>query len=135
MTLALKLFFFEIRLNDWSVSNFCFSGLKSCLLIVDVQNCFLPGGSLPLPNGDQVKLKISKVIKHVKTFLWTWKYLDFDQKNLIVISNNRFIVIFTWLKNYFYVKSNNKIQIEYNKPVWHFKTYILNFINKTFSKK
>jgi hypothetical protein len=31
-----------------------FSG-KSCLVIVDVQNCFLPGGSLPVEEGDQVQ--------------------------------------------------------------------------------
>ena len=27
---------------------------KSALLIIDVQNCFLPGGSLAVTDGDQV---------------------------------------------------------------------------------
>lgn len=32
----------------------CCFGQKSALLIIDVQKCFLPGGTLPLKDGDEV---------------------------------------------------------------------------------
>ena len=31
-----------------------FSGEKSALLVIDVQNCFLSGGTLEVPGGDEI---------------------------------------------------------------------------------
>lgn len=39
---------------------------KSALLIVDVQNDFLPKGALPVPHGDQVIAPINRLIKRAK---------------------------------------------------------------------
>lgn len=36
---------------------------SSALIIVDVQNDFLPGGALPVPNGDQVIIPLNNYIK------------------------------------------------------------------------
>ena len=36
---------------------------KSVLIVVDVQNCFLPGGSLAVTNGDQVIPVINRIAK------------------------------------------------------------------------
>lgn len=36
---------------------------KSVLLVIDVQNCFLPGGSLAVKNGDQVIPVINRIAK------------------------------------------------------------------------
>jgi nicotinamidase/pyrazinamidase len=36
---------------------------KSVLIVVDVQNCFLPGGSLAVTNGDQVIPIINRIAK------------------------------------------------------------------------
>jgi hypothetical protein len=33
----------------------------SALLVIDVQNCFLPGGAIPVPDGDSVIPVINKV--------------------------------------------------------------------------
>ena len=38
-------------------------GASSLLLVVDVQNCFLPGGSLAVKDGDQVIPVINKIAK------------------------------------------------------------------------
>ena len=35
---------------------------KNCLIIVDVQNDFCPGGALPVPNGDEVVPVINKIV-------------------------------------------------------------------------
>ena len=34
---------------------------KAALLVVDVQNCFLPGGTLPVKDGDQVIAVINRL--------------------------------------------------------------------------
>ena len=34
---------------------------KSALLVIDVQNCFLPGGTLPVKEGDQVIAVINRL--------------------------------------------------------------------------
>ncbi len=36
---------------------------RSALIVVDVQNDFMPGGSLPVPDGDKVVQPLNKVIK------------------------------------------------------------------------
>ncbi len=46
----------------------------SALIIVDVQNDFLPGGALPVPNGDKV---IEPLNKYIKVFM---------EKNLPIIA-------------------------------------------------
>lgn len=39
---------------------------KTAFIIVDVQNCFIPGGTLPVPNGDTVIGPINKILDKVK---------------------------------------------------------------------
>ena len=38
-------------------------GVKKALIVVDVQNDFCPGGSLPVAHGDQVVAPLNKLIK------------------------------------------------------------------------
>ena len=38
----------------------------SALLVIDVQNCFLPGGSLAVKEGEQVVPVINKMAKEVR---------------------------------------------------------------------
>jgi nicotinamidase/pyrazinamidase len=38
-------------------------GAKDVFIVVDVQNCFVPGGSLPVKEGDQVVPMINKIAK------------------------------------------------------------------------
>jgi nicotinamidase/pyrazinamidase len=38
-------------------------GASSALIVVDVQNCFLPGGSLAVKEGDQVIPVINRIAK------------------------------------------------------------------------
>lgn len=40
-------------------------------LVIDVQNCFMPNGSLPVPNGDQVVPLINKIAKGFKNVVMT----------------------------------------------------------------
>lgn len=44
---------------------------KEALLIVDVQNDFLPGGALPVPHGDRVIEPINRLQREFKTVLAT----------------------------------------------------------------
>lgn len=44
---------------------------KSLLLVVDVQNCFLPGGSLAVKDGDQVIPVINKIAKSFENVVLT----------------------------------------------------------------
>src|ERR1700691_6788346 len=39
-------------------------GPSSALIVVDVQNCFLPGGSLAVKDGDQVIPVINRIAKN-----------------------------------------------------------------------
>ena len=38
----------------------------SALLVIDVQNCFLPGGSLAVKDGDQVVPVINRIAKGLR---------------------------------------------------------------------
>lgn len=40
----------------------------SALLVIDVQNCFLPGGSLAVKEGEQVVPVITRSRKHFRTW-------------------------------------------------------------------
>lgn len=40
------------------------SGPDTALIVVDVQNCFMPGGSLPVPEGDAVVPVINRLARH-----------------------------------------------------------------------
>ena len=44
---------------------------KSVLLVIDVQNCFLPGGSLAVKDGDQVVPVINRIAKHFANVVMT----------------------------------------------------------------
>lgn len=48
-----------------------FSEQKSALLIIDVQNCFLPGGSLAVNDGDEVIGKINSIRNHFEVVVLT----------------------------------------------------------------
>ena len=41
-------------------------GPSSALIVVDVQNCFLPGGSLAVKDGDQVIPVINRIAKELR---------------------------------------------------------------------
>jgi nicotinamidase/pyrazinamidase len=41
------------------------------LLVIDVQNCFMPSGSLPVPKGDEVVALINKIAKGFKNVVLT----------------------------------------------------------------
>ena len=43
----------------------------SALLVIDVQNCFLPGGSLAVKDGEQVVPVINKIAKHFANVVMT----------------------------------------------------------------
>src|ERR1700754_153347 len=43
----------------------------SVLIVVDVQNCFLPGGSLAVKNGDQVVPVINQLAKTFRNVVMT----------------------------------------------------------------
>ncbi len=38
--------------------------MKNCLIIIDVQNDFIPGGALPVPEGSEVIAEINAVVGH-----------------------------------------------------------------------
>src|SRR6202142_1621528 len=44
---------------------------KSVLIVVDVQNCFLPGGSLAVKDGDQVIPVINRIAKNFENVVMT----------------------------------------------------------------
>lgn len=46
-------------------------GASSALIVVDVQNCFLPGGSLAVKNGDQVIPVINRIAKDFENVVMT----------------------------------------------------------------
>ncbi len=46
-------------------------GASSALIVVDVQNCFLPGGSLAVKNGDQVIPVINRIAKDFENVIMT----------------------------------------------------------------
>src|SRR5262245_10242715 len=46
-------------------------GASSALIVVDVQNCFLPGGSLAVKDGDQVIAVINRVAKTFENVVMT----------------------------------------------------------------
>jgi nicotinamidase/pyrazinamidase len=41
--------------------------MRNALLVVDLQNDFVQGGSLPVPNGMQVAAQVARHIRHFKT--------------------------------------------------------------------
>ena len=57
----------------------CFAS-KSAFLIVDVQNCFVPGGTLAVANGNDVVAPINKILKE-KTFDLVVRSQDWHCKN------------------------------------------------------
>ena len=46
-------------------------GPSSALIVVDVQNCFLPGGSLAVKDGDQVIPVINRIAKGFENVVMT----------------------------------------------------------------
>ena len=60
---------------------------KSALIIIDVQNDFLPGGALAVPNGDKVIPEIKKIIK-TNNFDFTIMTKDFHPKDHISFYTN-----------------------------------------------
>src|ERR1700730_11054174 len=46
-------------------------GASSALIVVDVQNCFLPGGSLAVKDGDQVVPVINHIAKGFENVVMT----------------------------------------------------------------
>src|SRR3984957_18878744 len=46
-------------------------GPSSALIVVDVQNCFLPGGSLAVKDGDQVISVINRIAKNFQNVVLT----------------------------------------------------------------
>jgi len=44
---------------------------KCCLLIVDVQNDFCPGGALPVPDGDEVVPTINRILPEFELIIAT----------------------------------------------------------------
>ncbi len=46
-------------------------GASSALIVVDVQNCFLPGGSLAVKEGDQVIPVINRIAKGFENVVMT----------------------------------------------------------------
>src|ERR1700733_4986062 len=46
-------------------------GPSSALIVVDVQNCFLPGGSLAVKDGDQVIPVINRIAKNFENVVLT----------------------------------------------------------------
>jgi nicotinamidase/pyrazinamidase len=47
------------------------TGAKSALIVVDVQNCFVPGGTLPVGKGDEVVPVINKLAKSFENIVVT----------------------------------------------------------------
>jgi Isochorismatase family len=52
-----------LRVDQASLRGGDYSDDKSVLIVVDVQNCFLPGGSLAVKDGDQVVPIINRIAK------------------------------------------------------------------------
>ena len=54
------------------------AGSKSVLIVVDVQNCFVPGGSLAVKDGDQIVPLINRIAKGFKNVVLTqdWHTAD-----------------------------------------------------------
>ena len=48
-----------------------FGGKKKALIIVDVQNDFVPGGALPVPKGDEVVPFINGIMNEYKVIVAT----------------------------------------------------------------
>src|ERR1700760_343926 len=53
-------------------------GASGALIVVDVQNCFLPGGSLAVKEGDQVVPVINRIAKSFENVVMTqdWHTAD-----------------------------------------------------------
>src|SRR5262249_2501485 len=53
-------------------------GARDVFIVVDVQNCFVPGGSLPVKDGDQVVPIINKLTKSFRNVVLTqdWHTAD-----------------------------------------------------------
>ena len=51
---------------------------KAALLIIDVQNCFIPGGTLAVNEGDQVIPVINRIRDQFETVVFTqdWHCVD-----------------------------------------------------------
>ena len=45
--------------------------MRDALILVDIQNDFLPGGALPVPDGDQVIPVANRLAKHFDLVLAT----------------------------------------------------------------
>jgi len=63
------------------------SAMKRALLIIDVQNDFLPTGSLPVPKGDEVVPKIN-ALRKTKYFDFIVRSQDWHPKNHISFASN-----------------------------------------------
>lgn len=57
----------------------------SALLVVDIQNDFLPGGSLAAPNGDKIIPMVNKLIKKFDNVIFTQ---DWHPKDNISLASN-----------------------------------------------
>lgn len=55
--------------------------MKSCLIIVDVQNDFLPDGSLPVPEGNKIIPIINKLIPDFDLIIFTQDWHPNDHKS------------------------------------------------------
>ncbi len=62
----------------------------SALIVVDVQNCFLPGGSLAVKDGDQVVPVINKIAKGFENIVLTQDW--HTQKHISFASSHAGIV-------------------------------------------
>lgn len=57
--------------------------MKTALLIVDMQNDFMPGGALPVPNADKLVPFILQLISMRKKFDYVFAGMDWHPKNHI----------------------------------------------------
>src|SRR5690606_37730639 len=59
----------------WPLTAFATGAIKpdaaSALIVVDVQNCFVPGGTLPVAKGDEVVPVINRLAKGFKNVVLT----------------------------------------------------------------
>jgi nicotinamidase/pyrazinamidase len=52
---------------------------KRALIIVDPQKCFMPGGSLAVPNGDEILGGINRILMHRSGFSPRWRLIVVTQ--------------------------------------------------------
>ncbi len=59
------------------------------LIVVDIQNDFLPGGALPVPDGDKVIPVINRLIPHFDIVLATQDWHPADHKSFAINHQNK----------------------------------------------